>query len=207
MSEAGSPRTLGRHSGASISAPLIRLAALLLGVALTLSPLLVTPARAIGANDIYVGSSDDSSGASSCDDPDFSTNGDDEGHINLALDAALAAVDDDGDVIIVCNGLYEYDDSTLVHDADESRYDSITIHAETSGGVILTPRRGSRSTSSEPHLQVPSGGAAAPNSRPNGLARSCAKPASTRMDLYDSVVGLFVGARRGGCNTYLRRLL
>ncbi len=116
---------------------MIRLAALLLGVALTFSPLLATPARAIGANDIYVGSNDDSTGASSCDDPDFSTNGDDEGHINLALDAALAAVDDDGDVIIVCNGLYEYDDSTLVHDADEGRYDSITIHAETSRGVIL----------------------------------------------------------------------
>lgn len=139
MSEAGSgtTRTVGRLSRASISAPLIRLAALLLGAAFTLSPLLAIPARAIGANDIYVGSNDDSSGASSCDDPDFSTNGDDEGHINLALDAALAAVDDDGDVIIVCNGLYEYDDSTLVHDADESRYDSITIHAETSGGVIL----------------------------------------------------------------------
>jgi hypothetical protein len=61
MSEAGSgtTRTVGRLSRASISAPLIRLAALFLGAAFTLSPLLAIPARAIGANDIYVGSSDD----------------------------------------------------------------------------------------------------------------------------------------------------
>ena len=67
-----------------------------------------TPAAVYAvANDIYVGSND-SDGGGSCADPDFSTDVSDEGSINAALDASLAAVDDDGDSVIICDGDYTY---------------------------------------------------------------------------------------------------
>ena len=65
----------------------------LLSAALAAGVMLQAPERVIAAvNDIYVGGNDDTTAASSCADPDFSTDLTDEGDINSALDAALAAV-------------------------------------------------------------------------------------------------------------------
>ena len=128
------PRAL--RSTRSQSARAVIVAGILAVQALFAAPVSADPLDA-GPNNIYVGSSADETGASSCADPDYSTNGDDEGNINLALDAALTAVNNDGDVIVVCDGIYEYDASTLVHDAGAGRFGSIAIHAETPGSVIL----------------------------------------------------------------------
>ena len=74
-----------------------------------------TPAAVYAvANDIYVGSND-SDGGGSCADPDFSTDVSDEGSINAALDASLAAVDDDGDSVIICDGDYTYAADITLH--------------------------------------------------------------------------------------------
>lgn len=129
-------RPRASRSTLSQSARAVIVAGILAVQALFAAPVSADPLDA-GPNNIYVGSSADETPASSCADPDYSTNGDDEGNINLALDAALAAVNNDEDVIIVCDGIYEYDDSTLVHDAGAGRYGNITIQAETPGSVIL----------------------------------------------------------------------
>ena len=89
------------------------------------------------ANDIYVGSADDDLPASSCLDPDFSTDPSDEGDINSALDAALAAVDDDGDTIIICDGEYQYEADIDQHDGDPA-HNVITIEAAAGAEVTLS---------------------------------------------------------------------
>ena len=90
------------------------------------------------ANDIYVGSAADATAASSCDDPDFSTNVADEGDINSAIDAALTAVDDDEDVVIICDGEYTYADDINVFDANiGDNHSVITIRGENAGDVTL----------------------------------------------------------------------
>ncbi len=96
-----------------------------------------TPGPVLAAgNNIYVGWNDDDTEASSCDDPDFSTDETDEIDINSALDAALAEVDDDLDVIIICNGEYEYEGSMAGHSGDEF-HGTVQIEAETPGEVTL----------------------------------------------------------------------
>jgi predicted outer membrane repeat protein len=89
------------------------------------------------ANDIFVGTADDATGASSCLDPDFSTDPSDEGDINSALDAALAAVDDDGDTIIICDGEYEYQADVNQHDGDLA-HGVISIEAAAGAEVSLS---------------------------------------------------------------------
>ena len=96
-----------------------------------------TPAAVYAvANDIYVGSNDDATGASSCADPDFSTDDSDESFINIALDLALAAIDDDADIIIICDGEYSYSAEISDHDGTP-RHDVINIEAAAGADVTL----------------------------------------------------------------------
>jgi len=100
--------------------------------------LIGAPSKAFGlANEIYVGSNDDATAASSCADPDFSTDPSDESSINAALDAALAAIDDDADTIIICEGEYEYQSDISVHDGAVD-HDVISIEAEANKVVTLS---------------------------------------------------------------------
>jgi predicted outer membrane repeat protein len=94
-----------------------------------------SPAAAV-ANNIYVGSADHVAGGS-CADPDFSTDPSDEGAIDVALSDAMLDVDDDGDVIIVCEGEYVYEADIVQHDGDPD-YDVIVIRAETDAEVTLS---------------------------------------------------------------------
>ena len=87
------------------------------------------------ANDIYVGSNDSNSGGS-CADPDFSTDVSDEGSINAALNAALAAIDDDADTVIICDGEYIYAADIPLHDGD-TRHGVISIEAAAGADVTL----------------------------------------------------------------------
>ena len=111
-----------------------RLTALTTALALLAGLALGAPAPvAAVASTIYVGSADDASGASSCADPDYSTDASDEVTIEAALEAALAAVDADGDTVIICDGSYTYtaDFSGVVVPF------TFSIEAETSGAVTL----------------------------------------------------------------------
>jgi hypothetical protein len=85
------------------------------------------------ANDIYVGSNDSVEGGS-CADPNFTTF---ESNINTALDAALAEVDDDGDTIIICDGVYEYAADISLHDGIVD-HDVINIEIETAEDAEVT---------------------------------------------------------------------
>ena len=96
-----------------------------------------TPAAVYAvANDIYVGANDDATGASSCADPDFSTDPSDESSINAALDAALGAIDDDADTVIICDGDYTYAADITLHDG-AVRHDVINIEAAAGADVTL----------------------------------------------------------------------
>jgi hypothetical protein len=99
------------------------------------------------ANDIYVGSND-SDGGGSCADPDFSTDVSDEGSINAALDAALAAIDNDEDIIIICDGEYTYAADIPLHNVnledDDPRHDVINIEAAPGADVTLDGQDGFR---------------------------------------------------------------
>ena len=95
-----------------------------------------TPAAVYAvANDIYVGSND-SDGGGSCADPDFSTDVSDEGSINAALDASLAAVDDDGDSVIICDGDYTYAADITLHNGAVG-HGVINIEAAAGADVTL----------------------------------------------------------------------
>ena len=85
---------------------------------------------------IYVGQGAIADGNGSCDAPDFSTDAGAQGSINAALFASFTAVDDDSDVIVICDGEYSYEDNFGLFDGDPF-YDSITLRAETTGGVTL----------------------------------------------------------------------
>ena len=112
-----------------------RLTALTTALALLAGIALGAPAPVAAAvNTIYVGSADDASGASSCADPDFSTDASDEGTIVAALVAALDAVDDNGDTVIICDGDYSYAAFFVAVDAVPFTF---SIEAETSGEVTL----------------------------------------------------------------------
>ena len=88
-------------------------------------------------NDIYVGSNDSNIGGS-CADPDFSTDVSDEGSINAALAAALAAIDDDADTVIICDGEYTYGADISLHDGSaEGFHDVINIAAAAGADVTL----------------------------------------------------------------------
>lgn len=96
-----------------------------------------TPAAVYAvANDIYVGANDDATGASSCADPDFSTDPSDESSINAALDAALGAIDNDADTVIICDGDYTYAADITLHDG-AVRHDVINIEAAPGADVTL----------------------------------------------------------------------
>ena len=116
---------------------MIRFAAIATSVALIGALFVGTPAAVYAvANDIYVGSNDSDEGGS-CADPDFSTDVLDEGSINDALDEALAAVDDDGDTIIICDGVYTYSDDITPHDGTVG-HDVINIEIETAEDAEVT---------------------------------------------------------------------
>jgi predicted outer membrane repeat protein len=93
---------------------------------------------------MYVGQGAIADGNGSCEAPDFSTDGGAQGSINAALFAAFTAVDDDSDVIVICDDEYSYAenfghsyrDSFERFDGSEF-HDSITLRAETAGGVTL----------------------------------------------------------------------
>ncbi len=109
----------------------------LLSAALAAGVMLHAPQRVFAAaNDIYVGGNDNTTAASSCADPDFSTDLSDEGDINSALDAALAAVDDNGDTIIICDGDYLFADDITLHDGGPA-HDVIVIEAAAGASVTL----------------------------------------------------------------------
>jgi predicted outer membrane repeat protein len=109
----------------------------LMSAALAAGMMLQAPQRVFAAvNDIYVGGSNDTTAASSCADPDFSTDLTDEGDINSALDAALAAVDDNGDTIIICDGDYLFADDITLHDGGPA-HDVIVIEAAAGASVTL----------------------------------------------------------------------
>jgi hypothetical protein len=113
-----------------------KFAAIATSVALIGALFIGTPAAVYAvANDIYVGSNDDATAASSCADPNFTTF---ESNINTALDAALAEVDDDGDTIIICDGVYEYAADISLHDGSaEGFHDVISIEAAAGADVTL----------------------------------------------------------------------
>jgi predicted outer membrane repeat protein len=95
------------------------------------------PARSLAAvNTIYVGNSNDTSVTSTCADPDFSTHASDEVTAQGAIGAALNAVDHDDDLIILCNGSYDYTSGIVQHNGTVG-YDLITIVAEDAGDVTL----------------------------------------------------------------------
>ncbi len=109
----------------------------LMSAALAAGVMLQAPQRVIAAvNNIYVGGNDDATAASSCADPDFSTDLSDEGDINSALDAALAEVDDDGDIVIICDGDYLFADDITLHDGGTD-HDVIVIEAAAGASVTL----------------------------------------------------------------------
>lgn len=85
---------------------------------------------------MYVGQGAIADGSGSCEAPDFSTDSEAQGSINAALFASFTAVDDDSDVIVICDGEYSYEDNFGLFDGDPF-YDSITLRAETTGGVTL----------------------------------------------------------------------
>ena len=95
------------------------------------------PARSLAAvNTIYVGNSNDTSGTSTCADPDFSTHVSDEGTAQGAIQAALNAVDNDDDLIILCDGTYGFTSGIVQHNGTVG-HDLITIEAEDAGDVTL----------------------------------------------------------------------
>ena len=87
---------------------------------------------------IYVGSSVLADGGAGCGEsgPDFTTDASGHGSVQTALMAAFMAVDDDEDTIVICDGTYTYTDDFGIFDGDPF-HDSITVEAETDGGVIL----------------------------------------------------------------------
>ena len=82
------------------------------------------------ADDIYVGSGSlpAAAGDGNCTNPDFSTDPAAQGTMDEALFAALSAVDDVNDTIIICNGTYTYIDDIELYSGIE-QYDA-TIHIE-----------------------------------------------------------------------------
>jgi predicted outer membrane repeat protein len=87
---------------------------------------------------IYVGNSVLADGVAGCGEsgPDFTTDASGHGSVQTALMAAFMAVDDDEDTIVICDGTYTYTDDFGIFDGDPF-HDSITVEAETDGGVIL----------------------------------------------------------------------
>lgn len=94
-----------------------------------------------GPNNIYVGISVNDSEEGSCDDPDFSL---DDEFIQDALTLAFDDVNDDGDVIIICEGVYDYGESLDQIDeyngSAEGSHPVITIRAEEGAEVVLEGR-------------------------------------------------------------------
>jgi hypothetical protein len=86
-----------------------------------------TPATRGAVDTIYLGGNPSVSGGS-CADPDFST----AGGYDAAMASALAAIDADGDTIVMCNGSYSVF-STSPSDVDFT----FTIRAETRRGVTI----------------------------------------------------------------------
>jgi predicted outer membrane repeat protein len=108
-----------------------RLASFAASISLVAGLFLVTPAPAAAVvNTIYVGSADDSSPASNCADPDFTTY---ESSMEVALAAAIVSVDTDGDEIVICNGTYVYEASIAWLEQEND----FAIVAEKNGGVTL----------------------------------------------------------------------
>lgn len=94
-------------------------------------------------DEILVGMDAVEGGDAACPAPDFSTDAAAQGSIEAALEAAFVAVDDANDVIVICDttGEYTYTDSFKKYDLTAEGwgdfYPSITVRAETVGGVVL----------------------------------------------------------------------
>ena len=108
----------------------MKLIAALAAVVTMVATAMAVPGTATAAVDTtYVGSAPSDAGGS-CADPDFSSH---ESSMDVALAAAIGAVDADDDVIVVCNGNYVYGASIA---EIESEYD-FSIVAEDPGRVTL----------------------------------------------------------------------
>lgn len=104
--------------------------ALVLSITTLLASTLSAPTEVAAVVDTtYVGSAASVTGGS-CADPDFSTL---ESSIDVALAAAISAVDTDGDTIVICNGTYRYEASIAwIEQAND-----FSIVAEDRGAVTL----------------------------------------------------------------------
>lgn len=114
-------------------------AASLLSVMLIGFALLSAPASVMalpGPNDIYVGMSPVADGGeSSCEAPDYSV---DDADIQISLASAIADVDHDNDVIIICEGGYLYSGDIATHDGDAvGSHPKITISSDDGATVVL----------------------------------------------------------------------
>lgn len=106
--------------------------ALVLSVTTLLASTLSAPTGVAAAGHTFVGSAASVTGGS-CADPDFSTS---ESSIDVALAAAISAVDTDGDIIVICNGTYRYEASI----AWIEQPNDFSIVAEDKGAVTLDGR-------------------------------------------------------------------
>lgn len=105
---------------------------LVLSVTTLLASTLSAPTGVAAAGHTFVGSAASVTGGS-CADPDFSTS---ESSIDLALAAAISAVDTDGDIIVICNGTYRYEESIEWIEQPND----FSIVAEDKGAVTLDGR-------------------------------------------------------------------
>lgn len=113
------------------------MAILLASAALISAPVsTIALSNAAGPNDIYVGASPAADGGeSSCEEPDYSTDDDD---IQVALSQALEDVNDDGDVVIICDGAYAYTGHFPQYvGGTGGRHPSVTIRAADAASVVL----------------------------------------------------------------------
>jgi hypothetical protein len=106
---------------------MMTLRALAASVTLVAAMFAGTPATRGAVDTIYLGGNPTVSGGS-CADPDFST----AGGYDAAMASALAAIDADGDTIVMCNGTY----ATSTTETIEVDY-TFTIRAETRRGVTI----------------------------------------------------------------------
>lgn len=90
------------------------------------------------ADTIYVGSGTMTTGAGSCTNPDFSTTDADQGFEDQeAIDAALQAIDQETDTVVICNGTYTYTSDIRYYDGDDFSTGLVTVEAQTAGSVTL----------------------------------------------------------------------
>ena len=106
---------------------MIRACSLVVAIALAIGALAGAPVSRAAVDTIYLGDAVHSGGGS-CADPDFSS----AGGFSAAMMAALAAIDADGDTLVICNGDYTLTDE-VVYDSEHS----FTVRAESRRKVTI----------------------------------------------------------------------